>query len=70
MCNVTWRCVHATNFAVENSKYYISDCVSVPLVISHAVHIHHIIFSAVACWALPNFDTLCHKWHYSWGGGY
>ena len=40
-----------------------SECVSVALVIQHTMRMHGIVFSPVACLALPYFFTLCHKQH-------
>ena len=38
-----------------------SGCVCVALVIQHAKRMRHIIFSFVACLAVPYFSTLFHK---------
>ena len=38
-------------------------CVSVALVIQHAMRMRHIILSSVARLALPYFPTLSHKRH-------
>ena len=38
-----------------------SHCVSVALGIQHAVRVHRIVLSSVACPALPHFPTLSHK---------
>jgi len=38
-----------------------SECVSVALVIQHAVCIYHIILPSVACLAVPFISTLSHK---------
>lgn len=39
-----------------------SKCVSVALIIQHAIHLHHIMLF-VACLAVPYFPTLPHKQH-------
>jgi hypothetical protein len=38
-----------------------SECVSLPLVIQHAMRMRRIILSSAACLALPYFPTLSHK---------
>jgi hypothetical protein len=40
-----------------------SECVSVTLVILHAMRMRYIILSSVACLALPHFSTLSHTLH-------
>ena len=40
-----------------------SECVFLALVIQNAMRMRHIMFSSVACPALPYFSTLCHKRH-------
>jgi hypothetical protein len=39
------------------------ECVCVALVIQNTMCMHHIIFSSVACLALPYISTISHKWH-------
>ena len=41
-----------------------SECVSVALVIQHAMQIRGIILLSVACPAVPCLSTLFHKWHH------
>jgi len=38
-----------------------SNCVSVGLVIQHAIHMHCTILSYVTCLAIPYISTLSHK---------
>ena len=40
-----------------------SECVSVTLVIQHAMCMYRIILPSVACLALPYISTLSHKWY-------
>ena len=40
-----------------------SECVSVALVIQHAMRMRRIILSSVASLALSYFYTLSHRWH-------
>jgi hypothetical protein len=40
-----------------------SECVSVALVIQHAMRIHSIILPSTQCVAVPYFSTLPHKQH-------
>jgi hypothetical protein len=47
----------------KSNKYYILKCVSVALVIQHAMRMRRIILSSEACLALPYFSRLSHKWH-------
>jgi hypothetical protein len=39
------------------------ECVSEALVIQHAMLMHHIILSSVACLTLPHLSTFSHKEH-------
>jgi hypothetical protein len=63
--NVTLRCVHVSNVAVEKQYYIFWVCVSVAFVIQHAKRMHRIILVllSVACMVLPYFSTLSHKQH-------
>ena len=62
MCNVTLWCVWATIVAVEKllSITY-SECVSVALVIQHAMHMHLITICSLSSCTV--FSTLSHKCH-------
>jgi hypothetical protein len=68
-CNVrvkvALRHVRVTTVAVEKQKvlHILCVCVSVALVIQHAVRMRCIIFSSVACPATQNISALSHKWH-------
>jgi hypothetical protein len=56
------RGVRVTIVAVESIKCYISCvCLSVALVIQHALLLLRIMLSSVACPALPVVSTLSHK---------
>ena len=52
-------CDHCCRGKEISSTY--SECVSIALVIQRAMHMHRIIFSPVACLAVPNLFTLSHK---------
>jgi hypothetical protein len=52
------HCCHGKAIRIKYSK-----CVSVALIIQHAMRICHIILSSVACLALPYSSTLSHKQH-------
>jgi hypothetical protein len=52
------------NYEAINITY--SKCVSVALVIQHAICMCHIIVSYVASLAPPYFSTSSHKQHYFW----
>jgi hypothetical protein len=57
-CNVTFRRVRLTIFAVEKQQVITySKHVSVALVIQHANRMRRIILSSVACLALPYLST-------------
>jgi hypothetical protein len=43
-----------------------SGCVSVAIITQHAMRMHRIILSSVACQALQCFCTLSHKWQDFW----
>jgi len=59
--NVTMRGVRLIYVAVEKLPY--SECVSVALVIQHAMSMRRIIVSSLACLAPSHFYTLSHKLH-------
>ena len=62
MYNVTVGAVRVIVVAVEKAKCIINfECVSVVLVIQHAVLMRRITFSSLTCLALPYFSTLSHK---------
>jgi hypothetical protein len=50
---------HCSGGKAMSIKYY--KCVSVASIIQHAMSMRYIIFSSVACLALPYFSTLPHK---------
>ena len=56
------RSLFGTFIALE--KQY-SECVFVTFVIQHAMCMHHIIASSVACMAVPYF-SISLKWHDFW----
>jgi hypothetical protein len=62
--NATLKRVRVTVVAVKKAisiTYY--EIVSVAIVIQHATRMRHIIFSYVACLAVPHFSTLSHQRH-------
>ena len=62
-CSLSWR-VRVTIFAEEKVKSITySGCVPAALVIQPAMRMHPVIFSSVACLAVPHFLTLDHKRH-------
>jgi predicted transcriptional regulator len=46
--------------------FTLSECVSVALIIQHTKGMRRIIWSFVACLAVPFFSTLSHKRHDFW----
>jgi hypothetical protein len=57
---VTLQSVPKTTVAMEKQLHILSVVV---LAIQHAQRMCHIIWSSVACLALPYFFTLFNKWH-------
>jgi len=55
--------VRAIIIAVEKKCLAYSQCLSVALVIQHAMRMRRIILSSVACLSLQYFSTLSHKRH-------
>jgi len=53
--DVTLRRIRVTRVAVKKISITYSECVSVALVIQHAMHMCRIILSSVACLA-PSFN--------------
>jgi hypothetical protein len=57
MYNVTLKCVHATMLLRKSSKYYISECVFIAVLIHHAQCVCCIILLFVA---YSGFTTFFH----------
>jgi hypothetical protein len=56
LMNVTWRSVRVTIVVVENAiSITYCECVSVVLVIQHAMRMRRIILSSVGCLTVPYF---------------
>jgi hypothetical protein len=67
-CTVQYITMHGTiyhdaRYSECQISFTYSDCVCVALVIQHAMRMHHVILSSVACPALQYFSTLSHKRH-------
>jgi len=60
--------VHLHNHSCcgKTNNYTYSEYVSLALVMQHVKHIHHIMFSHVACLALPYPSTIPHEQHDFW----
>ena len=52
------HCCHGITINIK-----LAECVTVYLVVKHEKGMGHVIFSSVACLALPYFYTLSHKRH-------
>ena len=60
--NVTWRSFRLTLVAAENNRSITySECVSVALIIQHAMRMRRTMSSSVACLTLHHFSEFSHK---------
>ena len=60
---ILWRIREAIVALEKTITITCCECVSVTLVIHHAVRMRRIILSPVSCLALPHSSTLSHKRH-------
>ena len=65
--NEARSCNHSSRAKPTSMAY--SECVSVVLVIQHAMRMRRITLSSVACLVLPYVYELFHKWDDLGGGG-